>query len=77
MKLYTDYPILELGDESGKEAPVRECKPISYDGNKYCVVEVGGVLTSFKSGYIYTKPTRNCKDVLPLSQLKKHVGFYG
>lgn len=58
MTYWTDYPIIELGDEPGKEAPVRECKPIAYDRDKYCRVEVEGVTTSFKAGYIYTRPDR-------------------
>ena len=55
---FTDYPISELGDPQNKEAPIRECKPIDYDGNKYATVEVGGITTSFKSGYIYTTECR-------------------
>lgn len=56
---WTDYPIVELGDEPGVKAPVRKCKPIKYDGNKYTTVEVGGIITSFKAGYIYTSPGRH------------------
>lgn len=62
MSYWTDYPITELGDEPGKRAPIRECVPLSYDRNKYCRVEVEGVTTSFKAGYIYTKEGR-CGDV--------------
>jgi len=56
---WTDYPILELGDIGGEKAPIRECKPLSYDGNKYCRVEVGKIKTEFKSGYIYTEKGRS------------------
>lgn len=57
-KYWTDYPIFELGDVSGQKAPIRECIPIGYDGDKYSRVIVGGVTTEFKAGYIYTKPGR-------------------
>lgn len=55
MKAYTDYPFIELGDTSGKEAPVRECVILSYDGDKYCTVLVEGIHGEVKSGYLYTK----------------------
>lgn len=55
---YTDYPIIELGDIPNKKAPIRECNPIDYDGDKYATVEVEGVTVSFKAGYIYTTPCR-------------------
>lgn len=58
MKLYTDYPITELGDEEFKEAPIRECELLSYDDNKYCYIKVGGVEKEVKRGYIYTKSGR-------------------
>ena len=58
LKAWTDYPIAELGDEPGKEAPVRECTPLRYDNDKYCAVLVEGVLTNFKAGYLYTAPGR-------------------
>lgn len=58
MKAWTDYPITELGDTEGQKAPVRECEVISYDGDKYCDVIVGGILTSFKCGYLYSAEGR-------------------
>lgn len=58
MHFYTDYPILELGDEPHKPAPVRECTILRYDGDKYCDVVVEGIKTNFKAGYIYTKRGR-------------------
>ena len=58
MKAYTDYPILELGDISGEEAPVREVKVLYYDGDKRCKVIVQGVEEEIKTGYLYTKPVR-------------------
>ena len=59
MTYWTDYPILELGDKSGKPAPIRKCRPIAYDRDKYCCVQVGGIETSFKAGYIYTEKGRS------------------
>jgi hypothetical protein len=59
--LYTDYPIIELGDKSGEIAPIREIIPISYDNDKYCNAIVGGIETKIKSGYIYTKKGRCLK----------------
>lgn len=53
MIAWTDYPIVELGDISGKFAPIREIEVLSYDGNKYCEIVVGGVITTIKAGYIY------------------------
>lgn len=69
---WTDYPIAELGDAPGVKAPVRQCTPLTYDGDKYCSVLVGGVETSFKAGYIYTQNGR-CGDVpaIPRSALAK------
>lgn len=55
VKAYTDYPIALLGDKPGVQAPMRECLVKSYDGNKYCLVEITGTEASahIKSGYIY------------------------
>lgn len=58
MKAYTDYPIEELGDTPGQLSPIRECTVYSYDGNKYCSVEVEGVRKQIKAGYIYQAPGR-------------------
>ena len=62
MKLYTDYPFKELGDIEYQEAPIREIKAISYDGNKYVRIVVDGIESEIKSGYIYTSKGR-CGDV--------------
>ncbi|PHR83142.1 MAG: hypothetical protein COA64_00355 [Henriciella sp.] len=57
--LWTDYPIVELGDEPGKRAPVRRIDALhEYDGDRYVKLTVGGVTKEIKSGYIYTKPGR-------------------
>ena len=61
-KYYTDYPFTELGDIEYKEAPIRECVILEYDGNKYCDIKVGDKEFNIKSCYIYKKPGR-CGDV--------------
>jgi len=58
MKAYTDYPICELGDAPGKVAPIRECEVVTYDGDKYCYVNIQGLSLSIKRGYLYTTPAR-------------------
>ena len=58
MIAFTDYPILALGDEPGKPAPIRLCHVRPYDGNKYCRVTVHGVNLEIKSGYLYQRPGR-------------------
>lgn len=55
---WTDYPILRMGDKSGELAPIRRCKIMSYDGNKYCRIRVGRYSESVKSGYLYTRAGR-------------------
>lgn len=58
MKAYTDYPILELGDISGEEAPIREVNILYYDGDKRCKVIIQGLEEEIKTGYLYTAPVR-------------------
>lgn len=58
MKAWTDYPFRELGDTPLKEAPVREVEVLSYDGDKYCKILVGGVQSEVKWGYLYVAPGR-------------------
>ena len=53
MKAWTDYPFTWLGDEAGKQAPVREIEVLSYDGDKYCRIRVCGGEDEIKAGYIY------------------------
>ena len=72
MSYWTDYPIVELGDAPGLEAPIRQCLPLSYDGNKYCRVNVGGVTVAFKAGYIYSKLGR-CGDVPAIDNATLHA----
>jgi hypothetical protein len=61
-QLFTDYPIIELGDEEFIEAPIRECQLLSYDGDKYCYVTVQGVKKEIKRYYIYLQKGR-CGEV--------------
>ena len=71
---WTDYPIKDAGDLPCKEAPIRECKVLKYDGNKYCLVKVTGVsqLQTIKAGYLYVAPGRllNVKSI-SISSLKE------
>jgi hypothetical protein len=72
MKAWTDYPFPELGDTPYMEAPIRECRVISYDWNKYCVIEIGGQELTVKIGYVYRKPGR-CGEVRMIDRFKtKH-----
>jgi hypothetical protein len=72
MKAYTDYPITALGDEPYKLAPVREVEVLSYDGDKYCRILVGGVKDTVKQGYLYQTAGR-CGEApcVTLDQLKE------
>ena len=58
MKGWTDYPFDALGDEAGKEAPIRECEVIAFDGDKYVTVIVEGHKASIKWSYVYQRPGR-------------------
>ena len=62
MEAWTDYPIIEFGDVEGQLAPVRKCRIVAYDGDKYAKVVIGAVMKSIKSGYLYSKPGR-CGEV--------------
>lgn len=66
MRAWTDYPFTWLGDVAGKEAPIREIKVVSYDGDKYCQIMVADRYDFIKRGYIYQKPGR-CGDVKQLT----------
>jgi|GEM_PF-6781189 len=59
MLLWTDYPLVELGDQPNTPAPQRRCTLLSYDGNKYCTVLIDGNSFSIKRGYIYYLPIRD------------------
>lgn len=73
LQAWTDYPFTELGDIPNQKAPVRRIRVLSYDGNKYCKIDVEGkyltegkyttifkeqLLTEIKAGYIYQSPGR-------------------
>lgn len=51
---YTNYPLIELGDEPYEEAPVREVEILDYDGNKYCNILREGLVFLVKIGYLYS-----------------------
>ena len=79
MKAWTDYPFISLSDHPGQAAPVREIAVMSYDGDKYCQINVCGSVEEIKSGYIYTRPgrygeaqtiTRRELAMLPMSRRK-------
>lgn len=71
IEAWTDYPMIELGDEPNEFAPVRKAYVISYDGNKYCEVVVEGVVKSIKSGYLYQKKGRGNTPTLTKEQLSE------
>ncbi len=58
MKAFTDYPFPFLGDTVGEEAPIREVEIVSWYGNKYVDIKVGGILADVKAGYLYQAPGR-------------------
>jgi hypothetical protein len=77
MKAWTDYPFPELGDAPGMPAPVRECRVLTYDWNKYCRIVIGGVELEVKLGYVYRKPGR-CGEVrvIDVWKTKRSDGEY-
>ena len=60
MKAWTDAPIEQLGDLPNNLAPIRPVVVVSYDGNKYCRIIVGGLLheVQVKAAYIYQRKGR-------------------
>lgn len=75
---WTDYPFTELGDEPGKEAPIREVEVLDYDGDKYCTVLTGGGLVAeVKAGYLYTERGRSGEaNVFPRELLPRKAHTY-
>ena len=57
---WTDYPMVALGDEPLKPAPIRRVRVLGYDGNKYANIQVLGteVFDWIKCGYLYSQPGR-------------------
>ena len=59
MHFYTKYPMIHLGDTSGKAALRRRVLLLSYDGNKYVIVRLdNGDVVKIKSGYLEGQPDR-------------------
>jgi len=50
---WTDYPIRELGDVPREAAPVRECRVLEFDSDKYLTVRCEGITLDIKAGYVY------------------------
>lgn len=50
---WTDYPFKSLGDKVYREAPIRPCEVLSYDGDKYVTILVAGMKEEVKAGYVY------------------------
>lgn len=74
MRAFTDYPITDLGDRPGAPAPIRACRIVSYDGNKYAQVLVGGYVVEIKAGYLYRTAARvnsPHKEAIPLADLNR------
>jgi hypothetical protein len=57
--IWTDYPFNEFGDVPFEEAPFREVRLVSYDGDKYCRVEFMEKCVEVKAGYLYYSPRVN------------------
>lgn len=64
---FTDYPITELGDIANEKAPIRKCKILTYDRDRYSDVLVfytdsdgdeRAMIANFKVGYIYKNEAR-------------------
>lgn len=62
--MWTDYPFEHLGDISGQKAPIRACRIIDYDGDKYCTIILDdGSQESIKKCYVYESRRRLNGDV--------------
>lgn len=53
MRLFTDYPIIELGDTPHRIAPIRACRLLAFNGNKHATILVSGIVVMIKFGYLY------------------------
>ena len=49
---YTNYPFNELGDIPHQQAPLRKVKLNNFDGDKWCKVEVEGIVADVKYFYL-------------------------
>ena len=72
---WTDYPIRTLGDEPNKEAPIRPCEILDYDGDKYCLVRVEWNELEIKSGYLYKRPGRYGAQCVSRFKLNRKRGW--
>ena len=50
---FTDMPFVELGDIPHQPAPIRKVKLLNFDGDKWCKVEVEGIVGDIKYFYLY------------------------
>ena len=55
---WTDYPILPLGDEPYKQAPIRKVQKVEGNHEKWVDITVDGATTETKRAYIYGSPRR-------------------
>lgn len=64
---FTDYPFRELKDKGGEDAPIRKCKIITWDRNKYCDIlvlftdndgDLRGHVNNIKQFYLYKNEAR-------------------
>lgn len=62
LRAWTDYPITALGDLPNVDAPIRACRVLAYDGDKYLTILASGAREKVKSGYVYTRPGRRIFD---------------
>ncbi len=64
---FTDYPVDVYDGNDDELAPIRKCKILTYDRDRYCDVLVfytdsdgdeRAIVTNFKAGYIYKNEAR-------------------
>ena len=68
MQAYTDYPIAD-----GTQI-VREVTVLTWDRNKYCLVEFGNIRYEIKVGYLYTDNLLTVSAFDLISKLPRCVG---
>lgn len=64
----TDYPFSEIG-ETANTTTLKQVRLLSYDGDKYCVVEYKDIKKEIKLGYLYMDYEKN----IPCNILNKIV----
>ena len=50
---FTDCTFVELNDKPNQPAPIRKVKLLDFDGDKWCKVEVEGIIAEVKYFYLY------------------------